>query len=459
MKKRFLLPAVAAFSLMVAGCERPTPDPEPGPGPDPGPGPEPVVTLYDIAVQLVSEGSNLAIEGIPMTLTDENGMATYDGTTDAGGAATFKVPEGTYSASATYKTAEDGQRIAYNGSNSSISVAEGSTSFQINLNKVVSQQIIIKELYSTGCQYKAANKTYSNDGYIILYNNSDLPADASDIVFCFSAPYTSFANGGNKYIVDGKFLFESEDWTPAFGGMLWFKNPVEIPPYSQIVIAVFGAIDHTQTVEESVDLSDPSYYWMSNTDIPQWTMAKYTVAETIPIEHYMSGAAFVMGTAWALSNNSPAFYIGKMDSAQAKALCENADEYDHTLGNGAANNVVKFPRANVVDAVEVWSAANMEKCYYRFSADINTGYVAITNNQGHTAYRNVDKEATEALEENAGKLVYDYAGGTESEVNGSTDPSGIDAEASIAAGAHIIYSDTNDSGKDFHQRRVASIKK
>ena len=70
----------------------------------------------------------------------------------------------------------------------------------------------------------------------------------------------------------------------------------------------------------------------------------------------------------------------------------------------------------------------------------------------------MDKEATEALPENEGKIVYNYAGGTQ-DVNGSTDPSGIDAEASIAAGAHIIYLQTNDSGKDFHQRSVSSLKK
>ena len=44
-------------------------------------------------------------------------------------------------------------------------------------------------------------------------------------------------------------------------------------------------------------------------------------------------------------------------------------------------------------------------------------------------------------------------------MEGSTDPSGIDAEASIANGAHIIYSDTNDSFIDFHQKKVASLKK
>ena len=44
------------------------------------------------------------------------------------------------------------------------------------------------------------------------------------------------------------------------------------------------------------------------------------------------------------------------------------------------------------------------------------------------------------------------------DVEGSTDPSGIDAEASIKNGAVIIYKDTNNSTNDFHQRRQASIK-
>lgn len=46
---------------------------------------------------------------------------------------------------------------------------------------------------------------------------------------------------------------------------------------------------------------------------------------------------------------------------------------------------------------------------------------------GYTLYRNVDKEATEALAENEGKLVYNYSLG----VGNSTDASGIDAEASL----------------------------
>jgi hypothetical protein len=45
---------------------------------------------------------------------------------------------------------------------------------------------------------------------------------------------------------------------------------------------------------------------------------------------------------------------------------------------------------------------------------------------------------------------YDVTGGT-------TDPSGIDAEKSMANGAKIVYMDTNNSTNDFHERNFASL--
>ena len=101
----------------------------------------------------------------------------------------------------------------------------------------------------------------------------------------------------------------------------------------------------------------------------------------------------------------------------------------------------------------------MGACVYadskkRLTCDIDAGYVGLTNQKGHVLYRNVDKEATEALAENAGKLVYNYALGFES----STDPSGIDAEASMKKGAHIIFKDTNNSTVDFHERQKCSLR-
>lgn len=108
----------------------------------------------------------------------------------------------------------------------------------------------------------------------------------------------------------------------------------------------------------------------------------------------------------------------------------------------------------MLDGIEVFQTAKIADSQKRLTADIDAGFVGLTNQLGHTLYRNVDKEATEALPENAGKLVYDYALG----VDDSTDPSGIDAEASMKNGAHIIYQDTNNSTNDFHERQKCSLR-
>ena len=66
----------------------------------------------------------------------------------------------------------------------------------------------------------------------------------------------------------------------------------------------------------------------------------------------------------------------------------------------------------------------------------------------------MNNSSFEEILENEGKLVYHYALG----VDGSTDPSGIDAEASMKQGAHIIYQDTNNSSSDFHERQKCSLR-
>ncbi|MBQ5404742.1 MAG: hypothetical protein IIU11_10320, partial [Bacteroidales bacterium] len=111
------------------------------------------------------------------------------------------------------------------------------------------------------------------------------------------------------------------------------------------------------------------------------------------------------------------------------------------------------------------SSDNSKKYVKRFPDDIDKGFVNnLRSDKSFSIYRNVNKEATEALKENEGKIVYNYTFGTENETNGegtasgSTDPSGIDAQASIKNGAHIIYLDTDNSSNDFHQRSQATLK-
>jgi hypothetical protein len=158
---------------------------------------------------------------------------------------------------------------------------------------------------------------------------------------------------------------------------------------------------------------------------------------------------YAPGNAWVLSAVCPAFFIFTPKDAPLASFATDPRFNEPT----APNFSKKLPVDWVVDGIEVFRFGDYDN-FKRLTADVDAGYIVMESGQGYTLYRNVDKAATEALEENTGKIVYNYSGGT----TGSTDPSGIDAEASLKNGAHIVYKDTNNSTYDFHQRGRASLR-
>lgn len=429
MKKYLLL--IAAAALMAASCEKGIKN-----------------TPVDVTVSLEMNGQAYAAADITVSLRELNGTASYEAVTDENGTATFNVLAGLYEASATFKIAEEGSLSVYNGLNSNIIVSnEGENAFNLELVESKSNQIIIKELYCGGCPADDGSKTFQNDGYVILYNNSDTPADASDICFAYATPSNS--NVASKYLVDGELSYIAQGWIPAGWATWWFQTNVTIEPFSQIVISLCGAIDHTATYSNSVDLSKADYAMY---DPEVFANAKYVVSDNIPQTNYLKTFAYAPGNAWPLSVNSPAFYIYRNETNST--YTSDPTNYDYTMGEKMPDVKVKIDW--VVDGVDVFRIGYEDKNGKRLPASVDAGSCYFLNGMGYSVYRNVDKTATEAIAENAGKLVYDYAGGT-ADVEGSTDPSGIDAEKSIANGAKIVYSDTNNSTNDFHQRKYASL--
>ena len=315
-------------------------------------------------------------------------------------------------------------------------------------------QVVIKEIYNGGCP-SDDGKTFQYDKCIILYNNCGQQAVVNNLCIGTVQP----ANGHSKnenYDESGKLVYEAEGIIPCWHGIWWFQGSLVIEPYSQIVVNICGAIDNTQTVSQSVNYANPAYYCMydpeSGFNIASWYP---TPAAAIPTSHYLKAKRLGTATSWPLSNSSPALFIFQVSDETPAAFADNADNlwYDGGVAKDI-NACLKVKNEWIIDGIEVFQKTKIADSQKRLTADVDAGYVGLTNQQGHTLYRNVDKEATEALAENAGKLVYDYALG----VDDSTDPSGIDAEASIKNGAHIIYLDTNNSSQDFHERQKCSLR-
>ena len=438
MRKYFTMMMMAVASLCLTACGDDAPVGSP-------------VSVGTVVVSL--QGVSGDMSNIEITL---RGNSTFTAKADKDGKATFNVTTGIYEAIASGSYAINGTFYKANGTGGQVVVQANQTiNVGIAMKEAKSSQVIIKEIYNGGCPSNDG-KTYQFDKCIILYNNSDQQAELSNLCIATCSPGNAHAMN-KDYDENGRLVYESQGFTPAQHGMWWFQDKLTIAPYSQVVVNVCGAIDNTLTVSQSVNYANADYYCMYDPESGYNLTSYYpTPADVIPTSHYLLASKFGQGTAWMLSQSSPAFFIYQNRQGTPAEYAQDPDNLWYGVGEQQTpvNACIRIPVEWILDGMEVFDANRVEDSKKRLTADVDGGYVALTNKLGHTLYRNVDKEATEALPENAGKLVYGYTLG----VGNSTDPSGIDAEASIKKGAHIVYLDTNNSTADFHERQKFSVR-
>lgn len=422
------------------------------------------VRTYDVSVRLVyPEGSELsAVAGIEVRMTNGSSGTVTTATTDAAGTASFKLTEGIYEAAATDRRSLEGYTYTLNAlkSNVVVSAATWSEGMTVDLELVASRagQILIKEVYSGGCQKDDGSGFYQYDKYMVIYNNSDQKAEIRNFCVGMAGPYN--ANTAINNYVNGKLFYADAGYTPTICAYWYLKKELVLEPYASASIVLCGAINHTTTYQNSVDLSRADYCTY-DPEVFSNTLYYPAPAESIPAENYLKAVFFGKGNAWPVSIVGPAMFIFSTGDEDPAAWGLNTQNRYYFPGkeNNDVYGCTKIPNDWILDAVEIYGADFVTESLPRFTATLDAGYAVLTNKQGYSIYRNVDKEATEALSENAGKIVYGYALGTlDYKGAQSTDPSGIDAEASIRNGAHILYLDTNNSSNDFHQRAKASLK-
>jgi len=410
---------------------------------------------YPVTTQLVYPDNYTVKEGVSVTLTNTINSTAYSATTDSKGIAKFEVPAGVYEASATEKRSSGGKSFNFNGiKDFTVSNPwKESDIVPVNLTLSKSAQIIIKELYVGGCKKDDGSGSYIMDKYVILYNNSDNTASLDHLCLAMVIPYNG--NATNYDYVGGSLFYDAEGWIPAGQGIWYFPDGLTIESGKQLVIALNNAVDNTGTYSNSINFAKSEYY--CTYDIATYANTTYypSPSTVIPTSHYLKAINYGTGNAWSLSTISPAFFIFSTVDTTPADFANDASKT--SLYNGAASQVrKKVPVDWIVDGIEVFKQGSTN--YKRLTAKVDAGYVNFINGNGYTLYRNVDKEATEAIKTNSGKLVYSYSGGTTDQTDGTTDTSGIDAEASIKNGARIIYKDTNSSTNDFHQRKKASLR-
>jgi len=416
------------------------------------------VKTFEVKVQLEYPDGYTAQKGVKVEL--KGAAATFEASTDSTGLAAFKVTAGTYEARVSEVRNTNASTIVLNGTQAGIAVTDPWSGEIVTLTLSESKQskLLIKELYVGGCQ-KDDGGSFQRDPYVILYNNSSEPISLKNVSWGATLP--SNGHTTNNFVNEsGVLSYQSEGWIPA-GFAIWtLEQDVTLDAGKQIVIAFENAIDNTQTYSNSINFAHPEYYAGYDMDVYTNT-TYYKVSDVIPTNHYLKAYKLtgVTANAFVLSVSSPALFIFQPTEEGDSIISKFVNNPENITLHGVSTSqaTLKTPVEWILDGIEVF-AQGQEKSTKRLTDKVDAGSIYFTNQQGYTLYRNVDKEATEAIANNAGKLVYNYSLGTADLVGGSTDPSGIDAEASIKNGATIIYKDTNNSSVDFHQRRRASLR-
>jgi hypothetical protein len=391
-------------------------------------------------------------EGIVVKMT--NKTTTFEAKTDSSGIAKFSVPIDIYDVTSSDSRSESGVAHLFNATKTGVVISStwvNTEVVKIDFVESTSSQVIIKEVFTGGTPKDDGSGAFAFDKYITLYNNSSITANLGNLCIGMISPFNS--TGTNNYYANGKLIYQDENWMPAVQGYWYFTRKVSLEPYSQIVIAVNGAVNHTLTYSKSINFDNSNYFAMYDITGQYKNASSYpSPVTTIPTGNYLKAATYATANAWSISVNSPGVFIFDPKETTPVAFAAEASS-THVLN--VAYTSKKVPTDWILDGVEAYVLNGVNT--KRFLPSVDAGQVNYLNNAGYSIYRNVDVEATKAITGNTDKLVYNYNYGTTS-IGGTTDPSGIDAEASIKKGAKIIYKDTNNSTNDFHMRSQASLR-
>lgn len=364
-------------------------------------------------------------QGITVRMTGDKGMV-FAQATDTDGIATFQVPVGIYDIVVSHVSQpEDGWRTVYNGTASNVTVTRAEDRFvTLTLSTATTSTILIRELYVGGCQRDDGSGWFYRDKYVIIANNSDQRVVLPGLCLAIATPYNSYSLNMN-YDESGHLNYENEGFVPAASSFWYFQDEeVTFEPWEEKVIALNGAIDHTLTYSNSVNLARPEYYCTFDIEHYNSTAAYPSPSELIPTSHYLKAVKYgdQMESAWPLSNTSPAFFIFTPPEGMTPLEFGNDATnvwYDEgrVLPTFACR---KVPVENILDGVEVFSTA-WDEAYKRLTASVDVGAVYMTARYGHSIERRIDEQ--------------------ESKRQG-----------------HTVYLDTNNSTTDFYEREHASLK-
>ncbi|MPL78304.1 hypothetical protein SDC9_24168 [bioreactor metagenome] len=363
---------------------------------------------------------NFDLDGVSLLLNDPVSGLSFSGKTDIDGKASIRVAHGSYSITAVVKYSEPGGLIyIFNGSANKVRVTPADANVinvKMDLNASVSGQIVIKEAYYGGAVNPLTGKTYSNDKYVILYNNSDEIAYLDSLCFGMTDPYNAPTAGKlSPWIKPG--TTELRDSVPAVS-MAWiFPGDGDdniLRPGEEVVISM-NAIDHTTISPNSVNLGRAGYWAVYDPILTKGQAAPESGVKLLK-------CFWKVGTSnqYSFSLASPAFFIFTLGGKSPERFAQDTYTWHPNQPERRTFDCLMIDKRLIIDGVECFREATDSK---RLRPEIDNGYAMTSGTgSGQSVHRRMEKVVTDEL------------------------------------GTRTLYMDTNNSTLDFEIRNWPSLK-
>ncbi len=369
--------------------------------------------LQELSISLLMpEGyAGTDLSGVAVTLGDVNSGAGYEALCDASGTARFSIPSGLYRASAGSLINEE----RFNASKGGIILGGSPLSVELQLKKIRTGDILIKEIYCGGCVKLPEEGTYQSDSYIILHNNTDHTVWLDSLCFGTLDPYNSNA---------AAVWDEDIEFSPVIQAVWQFPGEgrtYPLAPGEDAVVAVYGAIDHTAHYPLSVNLNrEDVFTCYSPTYFPNTTYHP-APGDKVSRDRFLNVVIKTgQSNAYTFSISSPAVVIFRTQGQTIQEFVAGSDNVINKPGS-SKDRVVCVPNDWVVDGVEVFNGQSSSN-RKRMNAAIDASYVTLSNvHEGRTLMRRVNESRSQQL-------------------------------------GYEVLVDTNNSGYDFYERETQSIK-
>lgn len=358
--------------------------------------------------------SGSAPEGYSVRMESIATGAVWTATSNTGGRLTLELPNGVYRFTV---RARQGQTI-FNGMADRVVVSGAPVTVELEMQGSEAGSLVVKELYVGGCSKAPEEGTWQADQYVLLHNNDEDPVFLDGLCFGTLTPYNS--TGVNHWLGEDGSL---PDFAPVVTVVWMFPGDGTahpLAPGEDALIALRGAIDHTEQYPLSVNLNRPDCYVCYNENYFPNPIYHPAPGDQIRPDHILEVAVKTgQSNANVVSITSPAFLIFRAKGTTIEEYLQQPDVIVTTPG-ASADIIVKVPYEWVIDAVEVFDGRSTSNGK-RFPAALDAGFVYQSEPfKGHSLIRRVDEEAT------------------------------------VAAGFTILQ-DTNNSSEDFYERETATL--